>query len=47
MAVWTIFYVKAKLREERAKEEEAGSDDGEDERTLRPGADERTPLLGS
>jgi hypothetical protein len=47
MAVWTIFYVKAKLGEERAKEEEAGSDDGEDERTLRPSADERTPLLGS
>ncbi len=45
MAVWTIFYVKAVLREEEEGDESCGSEDEGDRRVLRPSEDERGPLL--
>ena len=47
MAVWTIFYVKSVLKEERDIKEGDESEpvNGQYERVLRPSEDERAPLL--
>lgn len=46
MAAWTVVYVRERLAEERGKGREE-EEDGDDERLLGPGEDERTPLVGN
>ena len=45
MAVWTIFYVKSVLKEEKDAKEGDEPINGQPERALRPCNNERTPLL--
>lgn len=49
MVLWTVFYVRESLREEEAGVAHEGTEESDehDRLVLRPGEDERTPLLGN